>query len=394
MVLWGHLFDKNKNMSTQDDAAIQNAKALVTDKQVQAVALSESERIEVERTFEEAKSFREVGEKITAPLDSIITETAVVIQNDPIMKVSDELAQMNKDVQSVYSDIIDNDGIIMKTLKSIPVIGNLAAVIDRRKDEALFNIKSIEGKIATIFDGFDTSYNSINTSIEVQEKFLAGIDENIGKVVAYKEFLEEKIGQFSDRLEDAENEHEEQKLTLFINNVEYFQGNLIVLIGNLDMARKRLLIRLDSANKLSLAMNSSRPIFKTLLSTAVIETSSQKAIEASIKTMKTMGETIDKMSSDLTDKAIESNKATEELTNKPVLSATVFIENVSKLKNHFDEIETYRKQVKEEAKAEKKLFAEAKDKLKKVKTLSVADHKELEKELGEAFEEEKIRDNV
>jgi hypothetical protein len=54
------------------------------------------------------------------------------------------------------------------------------------------------------------------------------------------------------------------------------------------MARKRLLIRLDAANKLSLAMNSSRPIFKTLLSTAIIETSSQKAIDASMRAMQTM----------------------------------------------------------------------------------------------------------
>lgn len=49
------------------------------------------------------------------------------------------------------------------------------------------------------------------------------------------------------------------------------------------MARKRLLMRLDSANKLSLAMSSSRPIFRTLLSTAIIETSSQKAIKSNKK---------------------------------------------------------------------------------------------------------------
>ncbi|MDP2395435.1 MAG: hypothetical protein Q8S84_05905 [bacterium] len=78
------------------------------------------------------------------------------------------------------------------------------------------------------------------------------------------------------------------KLEMFIRNVEYFQSNLIVLIGNLDMAKKRLLMRLDSANKLSLAMNSSRPIFKTLLSTALIESSSQKAIDASMKAMEVM----------------------------------------------------------------------------------------------------------
>jgi hypothetical protein len=94
-------------------------------------------------------------------------------------------------------------------------------------------------------------------------------------------------------------------MELFLRNVEFFQGNLVVLIGNLEMAKKRLLMRLDSANKLSLSMSSSRPIFKTLLSTAIIETSSQKAIDASMEAMEVMGDTIDKMSSELTDKAIE-----------------------------------------------------------------------------------------
>jgi predicted secreted protein len=148
------------------------------------------------------------------------------------------------------------------------------------------------------------------------------------------------------------------------------------------MARKRLLMRLDSANKLSLAMNSSRPIFKTLLSTALIESSSQKAIDASMKAMDVMGSTIDKMSSELTDKAIESSKKTEKIVAKPVLSSTVFIENVTKLKNHFDEIDDYRKQVKIEAEEEKKLFNEAKTKLENIKTLSKDDQEELASELN------------
>jgi len=169
---------------------------------------------------------------------------------------------------------------------------------------------------------------------------------------------------------------------MFIRNVEYFQGNLIVLIGNLDMARKRLLMRLDSATKLSLAMNSSRPIFKTLLSTALIEASSQKAIDASMKALDIMGSTIDKMSSELTDKAISSAKKSEEMSAKPVLSTTVFIENVTKLKNHFDEIDTFRAQVKMEAEKERELFDEAKVKLENIKVINKAGQEELAKELN------------
>jgi hypothetical protein len=39
------------------------------------------------------------------------------------MNVSGELSAMNSEVSEVYNNIIDNDGIIMKTLKSIPLIG-------------------------------------------------------------------------------------------------------------------------------------------------------------------------------------------------------------------------------------------------------------------------------
>jgi len=350
--------------------------------EVKEITLSSTEVSEVEGVFEEAKDFRSIWEKITAPLDDIITQTAHIIDRDPIMNVSSELEKMNGEVQVVYNDIIDNDGKIMKVLKSIPVLGKIATTIDAKIDEANFNMKGLEWKISIIFSGFDQSYTSINTSIDMQKQFVDGIDQNLGKVISYKEFIEGKISEFQTKLEETTNEDEKMKLSMFIRNVEYFQGNLVVLIGNLDMARKRLLMRLDSATKLSLAMNSSRPIFKTLLSTALIEASSQKAIDASMKALDTMGSTIDKMSSELTDKAIDSAKKSEELSSKPVLSTTVFIDNVTKLKAHFDEIDAYREQVKLEADKEKELFAEAKVKLENIKVINKQGQEELAAELN------------
>jgi len=346
------------------------------------IVLSESETIQVEWVFAEAKDFRSIWEKITAPLDSIISETAKIIDKDPIMNVSTELEKMNWEVQVVYNDIIDNDGTIMKIMKSIPWIWKVATAIDNKVDEAKFNMKWLEWKIWIIFSGFDQSYESINTSIDMQKKFVDGIDENLWKVIAYKTFIEQKIVEFKARLEETTDEDEKLKLSMFIRNVEYFQWNLIILIGNLEMARKRLLMRLDSATKLSLAMNSSRPIFKTLLSTAMIEASSQKAIDASMKALDIMWSTIDKMSSELTDKAIESSKRSEELSSKSVLSTTVFIENVTKLKNHFDEIDSFRAQVKLEAEKEMELFNEAKTKLENIKVINKAGQEELAEEIN------------
>jgi hypothetical protein len=101
-----------------------------------------------------------------------------------------------------------------------------------------------------------------------------------------------------------------------------------------------------------------------------------------MKAIGVMGETIDKMSSELTDKAIESSRKSEEIASNPVLSTQVFVENVNKLKAHFETIESYRAQVKTEADAQKKAFEEASTELAKVKVLNAKDQEELAKELG------------
>jgi hypothetical protein len=88
------------------------------------------------------------------------------------------------------------------------------------------------------------------------------------------------------------------------------------------------------------------------------------------------------MSTELTDKAIESSKEAEELSSKPVLSASVFVENVTKLKNHFDQIDSFRADVKKQAEVEKKLFEDAKQKLDDVKVLSAKNQEELAEELN------------
>lgn len=343
-------------------------------------SLSIEEKELVTKSFDEVKDFRTLGEKITEPIDSIIEETTVIIENDPIMDVSKELSEMNNKMQGIYSEIIDNDGMMMKFFKSLPIIGNIAEKLDEKWDEQNFNMKSINEQITIIFSGFDQSYKSLNTSIDMQYNFLEGIEKNLGKVISYKEFLDEKLAEFKEGLKDKEQDKD--KLDLFIRSVEFFQTNLIVLIGNLEMAKKRLLIRLDSARKLSLSMNSSKPIFKTLLSTAVIEISGQKAIDASITVINEMSKTIDKMSTTLTDEAIQSNKKSEELSSKPILSLSVFVDNVTKLKNHFDEIESYREKVAIEAKKEQEDFDNARKNLANIRILTKSQSDELEKILA------------
>jgi hypothetical protein len=71
------------------------------------------------------------------------------------------------------------------------------------------------------------------------------------------------------------------------------------------------------------------------------------------------------------------------MSSKPVVSTSVFIENVTKLKNHFDEIEDFRNQIAIEAEKERKVFAEAKERLENIKVLNKADTEEFNKMLVE-----------
>ena len=107
---------------TREEDAKENNKLILEKQEVKTTEISAIDSAEIEAAFNEADDFRSIGEKITAPLDSIISKTAKVIDADPIMKVSDELKAMNGEVQEVYSDIIDNDGNVMKFFKSIPLL--------------------------------------------------------------------------------------------------------------------------------------------------------------------------------------------------------------------------------------------------------------------------------
>ena len=333
--------------------------------------------LEIQETFKEAKDFRSIWEKITAPFDEIVSQSAKIIENDPIMKVNDELLKVNTEVQWVYNEILNKDTSLTQTLKNIPLIWWLVQKIQDKK----FDIKSTENKIQTIFSWFDISYNSLNTSIDLQRNFVDWINQNISKVENYKNFIDEKIVSFKAQIESETDLEKKEQLSLFLKNVEFFNWNLVVLIWNLKLTEKRLLIRLDSAWKLSLSMNASRPIFKTLLSTALIETSSQKALDSSLKAMEMMWSTIDKMSSELTQKTIDSALKSEQASTKPVLSNTVFVENVTKLKNHFDEIENYRKDLLLKNQEEQNAFIEAKNSLDNLKILSKNSQIQLESEL-------------
>jgi len=373
-------------VKTITDTKLKEIQDLAEKKQtanIMPIELDAQETSEIESTFDNVSDFRQLWEKITAPIDNIVEKTSKIIESDPIMDVSGELKKVNSQVQDVYKEIINDDGAFMKFMKKLPVLWGLVEKLDDGVDGLKFDMKWVKGKIDTIFGWFDISYQSLNKSIQMQQEFLDWLDKNLWKVKSYKEYVEKKLAEFKEKEATITDEQEKAKYKMFINNVEFFLWNLNVLIGNLELARKRLLIRLDSAVKLALAMSSSRPIFKTLLSVAVLEISWQKALDASMKSIDVMWDTIDKMSSELTDKAIKSNREAEKMAAKPVLDTQLFIQNVEKLKQHFDTIDQYREQVKKEAEQERKLFEKASKDLENIKNVKSTDYDELTSELNQ-----------
>ena len=81
-----------------------------------------------------------------------------------------------------------------------------------------------------IFDGFDQTYKSLNTSVDLQIKFLEAIDENLWKVEAYKVFIDEKLKELKEKLKNTTDEKEKMKLEMFIRNVEFLKSRYIYIL--------------------------------------------------------------------------------------------------------------------------------------------------------------------
>jgi len=84
----------------------------------------------------------------------------------------------------------------------------------------------------------------------------------------------------------------------------------------------------------------------------------------------------------LTKKAIKSSKKTAEISSKPVLSTSQFMENVTKLKNHFNEIEIFREKILLEAKEKTEQFNQLTKKLGEIKIMNNKTQEEFILELN------------
>lgn len=307
---------------------------------LEIIELDKNEVKQIDDTFDNIKNFRSLWEKITSPVDNIINETSKVIKSDLIMNTSNKLETVNYDIQKVYEKIVNEDWAILRFLKSIPLIGNIISYFMKKK----YNMKEIKWQIENIFSWFDQSYESLNKSIYIQKNFLDSLEKNLWKINNYQKFIDKRLINLEEKYKNEIDKDQKGKYKVFIEQVEYFLQNIRILIGNLELARKRILTRLDSTIKLSLSMNNSRPIFKTIINVAILETSWQQALDASSKYMEAMWNALESISEDILEDKTE-HKNVEDKNEDNSNNEDKLVENVKKLKNNFDEIEWYRKEI-------------------------------------------------
>lgn len=252
-------------------------------------------------------------------LNNLIRETGNLIAEDPIMATGEEMDTITSEFQQIYEGIGGGKKGILDVFKSWV-----------QKTAPDVQYKSFENKIDRIFEQFDQAKTSIDTSVRIFTKYSSELKKEIDKISEY--------GTTTDTSEFSDDELMEYR-------------TIGTILSNLQLSYGRIMMRLESGKKLARMMEFSRPAFQTLLSSVIIETSSQKALNSSVNIMKTLGGAIDTMSTRLTDDTIRTAHIALEAEVKPLLGAGVIKENAERLRTELLSINKEREQYLLEARA-------------------------------------------
>ena len=73
-----------KTKTIDENTSLESVGALI---QRKGAKLNKTQLKEIETVFRNAQDFRTIGERITSPINEIITQTSQLIEQDPIMHV-------------------------------------------------------------------------------------------------------------------------------------------------------------------------------------------------------------------------------------------------------------------------------------------------------------------
>ena len=253
-------------------------------------------------------------------LNSLINETGQLIQDDVVMSSGEQIAEISEAFDSIKDEIWGEKKWWFSVIASWV-----------KKDED-FQYKSFESKISSIFDRFDSVTESVANSITIFSKYGKSLEQEIVKINTYVDSIDKETLEQDDILE---------------------YKTICVIRDNLQLSMARIAMRLESAKRLYKQMELSRPAFQTLLSSVLMESAGQRAIEASVGIMKVLGGAIDQMSEKLTTQTIESAKMALEAEVRPMLGAGDIRRNVERIQSELLVIANTREQYMLEASNQK-----------------------------------------
>ena len=249
-------------------------------------------------------------------LNSLIKEAGKLVDNDPLIWAGWEISSIKKNFEAIQRLI--SDEWVTKEEKN----WLLGSIFKSWFKEEWFQYKSFEEKINSIFRQFDLTHNSIENSISMYEKYSLGLTEEIAKL---ETFLWELV---MEDLDDAD------KLKI---------SNYSIMLDTLKLSLVRVNMSLNSAKQLEGTMSWTRPLFQTLLSSAMIEIAGQRTLDAWAQMIATLSWTIETMSKSLTENTIRTSALALDLWTKPLLSSGALKENILLLWNKIQEMEESRK---------------------------------------------------
>ena len=157
---------------------------------------------------------------------------------------------------------------------------------------------------------------------------------------------------------------------------------LKTLIITLKLTYKRWQVRLYAISEMWIKMRVARPVFETILTTAIIEDASQQSLEASLDVMDSYRNVSNYMISDLTNRTIKSAEKTEKELSQTAVSIDVLEKSMTDLTKYLEEAEKRAEQVKKEQNEKMKKLSELNAKAEKMKNLTPDEIKEIEQEIN------------
>ena len=332
---------------------------------------------ELVQSLKESKNFDEVVQKITSNTKNYLPEIEKIIQQDKIMDTSKSLVKANNEIKEIYDKYMKK-----QWYYQIPVIWQIISKVNDSAEDMKFRISWMRSQVEQVMEMFDESMKSLKNSKEMLSNFLDKLELDIKKTEAAFVYINKRKKEYEIELQNETDEEKILKLKWKLKILDQSLMELKTLIITLKLTYKRWQVRLYAISEMWIKMRVARPVFETILTTAIIEDASQQSLEASLDVMDSYRNVSNYMISDLTNRTIKSAEKTEKELSQTAVSIDVLEKSMTDLTKYLEEAEKRAEQVKKEQNEKMKKLSELNAKAEKMKNLTPDEIKEIEQEIN------------